>query len=673
MRIKVAIPTGMYPFLDWKAPEGMVLIVGDWVLVPFGKKELWGVVLSVDPLLSEVSDEKFELKPVLGKLKDSPISKMDLEFWSWISDYYLASLNQVLSSALPQKWVDYFQNNQREAEAANEIFLERFSKVSHPLTIEQTKILQEWRLDPQGRFLLHGVTGSGKTRVFLEMSSQVISQGKKVMWLIPEIALTHQVVSIVEGEFERVVVLHSGLSAKQLKESWSRILRKDYDLILGTRRSILIPITELGLIILDEEHDSSYKQSNLAPRYHAKDLALWRGGQLGAGVVLGSATPSMESYYLAMQGKLKLLELKNRVHEGALPTTIQVDMANQHKLQGKLNLSWVLREKLIEAKERDEQAILFCARRGYQRVQLCSSCGESVKCEFCSVSLVYHKSKKRLKCHYCGFNCSSETTCNSCGSKDWIHEGAGIQKVEEEIKKWLPNHKVLRLDRDVTSKKGALAKTLTSFREGKADILLGTQMVVKGHDFSKVNLVGVIVGDSSLQSTDFRANERFFQTITQVSGRAGRASGGGEVLLQSFEKSSPIVELAMKQDYVGFAKEELKDREALFYPPFSRAIVLELNGLDIKLLYKELNAIKSEMIKVLNITVDTYKDIRVMGPTDAPIARMGGWWRVRLLFIVSRASTGLLKKGLMESEKVRALLKGGNIKVNFDVDPLFDN
>jgi primosomal protein N' (replication factor Y) (superfamily II helicase) len=673
MRIKIAIPTGMYPFLDWKASKDMKLSVGDWVLVPFGKKELWGVVLKVEALLKVQIKEKFELKSVLKKLDKPPISSLDLAFWVWIADYYLASLNQVLASALPQKWVDFYQNSSAGFDDKNKILLKNISDIDKPLTLGQTKILQDWKADVFGRYLLHGVTGSGKTRVFLEMAAHVILQQKKVMWLIPEIALTYQVIAIVEAEFNKVVVLHSGLSVKQTKESWAKILKKDYDVILGTRRAVLVPIENLGLIIFDEEHDSSYKQSNLAPKYHAKDLALWRSGQLGAGVVLGSATPSLESYYLANQGKLKLLELKERVHKGDLPTTFRIDMAEQHRLQGKLSLSWVLREKLIEVKKRGEQAILFCARRGYQKVQLCSGCGEAVKCDFCSVSLVYHKTKKRLKCHYCGFNCSSETTCKTCNSKDWIHEGSGIQKVEEELKKWLPNHRVLRLDRDITSKKGALAKTLTSFREGEADILLGTQMVVKGHDFAKVNLVGVIVGDSSLQSTDFRVNERFFQTITQVSGRAGRLSGGGEVYLQSFEKSSPIVELAMRQDYLGFVKKEFKDREALFYPPYSRAIVLELNGLEIKVLYQELNYIKTDLINALNITTEMFKEIRVLGPTDAPIARMGGWWRVRLLFIVSRGSAGALKKELMNSTRVQHLISGGNIKVNFDVDPLFEH
>lgn len=673
MRIKIAIPSGMYLFLDWKASKDMKLNYGDWVLVPFGKKKLWGVVLKVEPIFESQNTENFELKSVIQKLNKPPISHLDLAFWVWIADYYLASLNQVLGSALPQKWVEFYQNSNISLEDENEILLKNISAVDKPLTLEQTKILQDWRVDVSGRFLLHGVTGSGKTRVFLEMAAQVILQQKKVMWLIPEIALTHQVISIVEAEFNRVVVLHSGLSAKHLKNSWSKILKKDYDIILGTRRAVLVPIENLGLIILDEEHDSSYKQSNLAPKYHAKDLALWRGEQLNAGVVLGSATPSLESYYLAIQGKLKLIELKKRVHVGELPRIFQIDMAEQHRLQGKLSLSWVLREKLIDVKKRGEQAILFCSRRGYQRVQLCSGCGEAVKCDFCSVSLVYHKTKKRLKCHYCGFSCSSQTTCKTCNSTDWIHEGSGIQKVEEELKKWLPNHRVLRLDRDISSKKDVLAKTLNSFREGEADILLGTQMVVKGHDFAKVNLVGIIVGDCSLQSTDFRANERFFQTITQVSGRAGRLSGGGEVFLQSFEKSSPIIELAMNQDYLGFVKKEFKDREILFYPPYSRTIVLELNGLEIKVLYQELNDIKTDLINALNITTEKFKEIRVLGPTDAPIARMGGWWRVRLLFIVSRGFAGALKNELINSTRVQNLLSGGSIKVNFDVDSLFEN
>ncbi|MCL2282782.1 MAG: primosomal protein N' [Fibromonadales bacterium] len=464
------------------------------------------------------------------------------------------------------------------------------------LTDEQQNALEQLQSMLQGDgfrgALLHGVTGSGKTQVYLELSKKALDLGMKILILVPEINLTPQTRKRFEDFLKcEIPILHSGLGAKEKRETWKKLLDCNIcrdamhcvstyavtPILMGTRSAILTPF-EPQLIIIDEEHDSSYKQQDPAPRYNVREMAFHIAHKYGALVVLGSATPSMESYENAKKENLKLIELKKRPGGLPLPKVIIADMKEERKKQDKdLMLSPTLRDALAKTLLEGNQAIILLNRRGYSTTRICEECGNTLQCTDCNVVLVYHKQYNKLMCHYCGKLFPSDTHCQ-CGSDKFVFLGSGIEKAEEEIMEWLPSAKILRLDADTTSGIGATEKLLQKFRSKECNILLGTQMVAKGHDFPDVSLVGVLCADIGSAIPDFRAGERYFQLLTQVAGRAGRFLENSQVIIQTFCPENPIMQFAIKHDYLGFSKCELAERQEAFYPPFCKMIQIRLQG-----------------------------------------------------------------------------------------------
>ena len=466
--------------------------------------------------------------------------------------------------------------------------------------------------------LLHGVTGSGKTRVYQELAREALKQNKKVLILVPEIGLTPQTRKRFEDFLQvPIVVLHSALSAPQKREGFLSILRGDAQVVLGTRSAILAPF-DFDLVILDEEHDSSFKQQDPAPRYHTREMAFHLAYKYGALVVLGSATPCLETFYNAQAKNLKTVTLKERATQAPLPKVQIVDMGKMRQQKGIL-LSPALREALTDCMERGDQAIILMNRRGFSKMRVCTECGETLYCKHCHIPLVYHKQYRSLMCHYCAALYPVNTPCSACGAETYEFVGGAIEMLEEEIAEWIPNAKVIRMDRDTTQNVGASEKILDAFRNREYNILLGTQMVAKGHDFPGVQLVGVVGADSGLGIPDFRSTERLFQLLSQTAGRAGRAGGEGLVLIQTLKPSEPVMQFAVNHDFNGFATKEMEDRRAAFYPPFCKLVEISCGSRDEDLL--------RHTVERLEALLRANKNLMVLGPVDAfvPIVQNVHW------------------------------------------------
>jgi primosomal protein N' (replication factor Y) len=477
-----------------------------------------------------------------------------------------------------------------------------------------------------GTFLLHGVTGSGKTLVYLHLARKALALGRRVLVLLPEIALTPQALARFRAFLGRpVLALHSNLSAAERRELWRAVFAREADVIVGARSAALCPIDGLGLIVVDEEHDGSYKQSDASPRYNARDLALWRGRREGCPVVLGSATPAVESYHAARAGKYRLLEMKARATGSAKPKVRIVDMREQHDLQGGQPLSIPLREAVQKAIGSGGQAILFLNRRGYAHRRLCRDCGRPRECPHCITPLVYHKGRAALICHYCGHQVPAAAPCLACGGDDWLDVGRGIEKVEEWLDGIFPGAGIARLDRDTASAIGGAERILEGFKRGEQKLLLGTQMVAKGHDFPKVNVVGVLDADAGLGISDFRAQERSFQLITQVAGRAGR-HGDGEVFLQTYRPDNPLLAYALDEDYAAFFASEIERRRELEYPPYRRLLLIEISGTDESLVDEHMRAFAAAFRPFAQ-----QADIIVLGPAFAALKKLKDHFRAHLV------------------------------------------
>ena len=450
--------------------------------------------------------------------------------------------------------------------------------------------------------------------------------------MVPEIALTPQTVGIFCRRYgERVAVIHSSLSQGERLDAWRRIHRGDVDLVIGTRSAVFAPLSNLGLIVIDEEHEHTYK-SESDPKYHARDIAAYRCGRHGALMLLASATPSLESFYKAKSGKYTLVPLRERYGGLKLPDAIIVDMREEIRLGNTTPISERLMSSLSETAERGEQAILFLNRRGYNSQISCKNCGEVISCPRCSVSLTYHTSRDggKLLCHLCGYTAPTPRCCPSCSSDNISFLGFGTQKVEGEIQKFLPDMTVMRMDADTTSGKMAYDKMLEDFRACRADILLGTQMVAKGHDFPKVTLVGAVLADSSLFVSDFRASERTFSLLTQVIGRAGRAKDGGVAIIQTYSPKNEIIRLACRQDYESFYDGEIAIRRELSYPPFCDMVSLTVTSSDERSLFDGAKRLSDSMISKLK---GEYAGLpfTVFGPFEAQVYKLNEKYRMKMV------------------------------------------
>ncbi len=509
-------------------------------------------------------------------------------------------------------------------------------------------------------FLLFGVTGSGKTLVYIRAIEDALKKGRRAMLLVPEIALTHRMAAYLLEHFKgRVAVLHSALSDGERSDEWRRILEGKVDVVVGARSALFSPIKNLGLIIVDEEHDSSYSQDE-GIRYNARDAALMLANMLGITIVLGTATPALETFHNVKLGRIALLKMEERVGGATMPEVELLDMRR--------NKGVVISERLASLMEitisDGGQVLLFLNRRGYSSFIICRSCGEAVKCVNCDLTLTMHKRAGRLKCHYCDFELSIPDECSECGALDMVDPGIGTEKVEEEVRVLLPKARVARLDRDSTRKKGTLAKVIEAVEVGDVDVLIGTQMVTKGHHFPSMRLVGVISGDTSLNMPDFRSSERTFQLIAQASGRAGR-SGSAEaaksrVVVQTFNPEHFCLTRAAKYDYEGFFDEEMAIRKEVGYPPVIRLASIRIESINDNLAFRAAEALR----KV--VPTDT-KGLSVLGPAPALVARLRGKYRYQIL--VKATDVKVLHRTLFT---LRHFFNGGNftkVSMRIDVDP----
>ncbi len=500
------------------------------------------------------------------------------------------------------------------------------------LTEEQREalesILEALDNNTQGAFLLNGVTGSGKTEVYLRSIAHVLNAGHGAIVLVPEIALTPQ----LEGRFrerfgDEVVVLHSAIADGERRKRWLRLRKGEARIALGARSALWAPVQKLGMIVVDEEHDPSFKQGSDV-RYNGRDLALTRARQAGCAVVLGSATPSLESVHLAAVGRLEELCLYERVGSRPMPTIEIVDLGDERReRKGSIHLlSRPLDDKLREVLEQKHQAIIFLNRRGFNTVVFCEDCGEARQCNHCDTSLTFHRAGRLMICHYCGHQEPLDVSCTKCGSRSMLPFGAGTQRVADEIQQAMPDARVLRLDRDSTSRVGSLDEVLQKFRNGEADIMVGTQMVAKGHDFPNVTLVGIILADASLAFPDFRAAERTFQLLTQVAGRAGRAEHPGHVIIQTFQPDHYTLQCAYSHDAEGFSQIEMASRDTASYPPFARIGLIRIESLS----EQTAERTAQDIGQIAKSAIEIY-GVRVRGPVPAPLARLRDRYRFMVL------------------------------------------
>jgi primosomal protein N' (replication factor Y) len=534
-----------------------------------------------------------------------------------------------------------------------------------------------------GTFLLHGVTGSGKTQVYIECIRQALAHGRSAIVLVPEISLTPQTVRRFRSHFgDLVAVVHSRMSTDERREVWQLAQRGERSVVIGPRSAVFAPVRNPGLIVVDEEHEASYKQFDASPRYHARDVAVVRGMMESAVVLLGSATPSIESYQNARSGKYTLLELPRRIDDVPMPVITVVDLAAERKREyaaakealpreGRAKLkefkqssvSTLLREKITERLQRQEGIILLQNRRGFAPFVECPECGYSERCENCNVTLTYHLTQKHLRCHYCGLVRSPYLLCPQCGGSQMALQGVGTQRVEEDLKKLFPEARVARMDLDTTSRKGAHGKILRAFGSREVDILLGTQMVAKGLDFPHVTLVGVISADTQMLLPDFRSSERTFQLLTQVSGRAGRSDLLGEVVIQTRQPDHYALVHVLDHNYQSFFEEEVEQRRELMYPPFSRLVLVEAKGTDEPSVRKASERFAALLKKEATI---------VLGPAPAVISKIRMEYRWHLVIKIDKTSDPGgqgLRSILHRVREAYGATPVSGVRVTVDVDP----
>lgn len=515
------------------------------------------------------------------------------------------------------------------------------------------------------KFLLRGVTGSGKTEVFLQTIERVLEKGKNAIMLVPEISLTPQMVQRFVGRFgNRVAVMHSALSAGERFDQWNKIKNGEVRVVVGARSAIFAPMENIGIIILDEEHENSYK-SETTPRYHAIEVAEKLASSENAVLLLASATPSVKEYYLAKTGEYTLLEMTKRYNDSKMPKVTIVDMRGElFNNKNKSPLSLKLQSEIQKNLERCEKTILFLNRRGYSTFVSCRECGEVINCPDCSIAMTYHKKRDILTCHYCGYAVKNVKTCPSCGSQYVRYFGTGTQKIEEELKNLFPTAGVLRMDTDTTSKKGGHEKILEEFQKDGNDILLGTQMVTKGLDFHDVTLVGVLAADTALAVDDFRANERSFSLFTQVCGRAGRGDIMGRAIIQTYQPFNATITYAKSHNYTDFYENEILQRKRLNYPPFCDIIYLMATGEDETLVKSQMEEIADRIKEYERSQNDIFS---IIGPAAAPIEKIGGNYRYRILLKckLTQSLHKLLREVYEEHEK-----KNRDVYLTIDENPI---
>ena len=792
--VDVIVPLSVNDTYQYAIEKSKKIQVGQRVVVQFGiKKQYTAIVVNV----TNQKNKKFKIKNVISVLDKEPIiTDKQIEFWKWISDYYLANIGDVMNAALPnslkiasetklsinnsyssklndreeeifnfirkkpnisikqlkdnltfknyfsllnqmiskeiiniheyignkysekliskvilnnvdnnlissltekqKKLLDFLNSNQEESVLVDLIHKSNMSR-SIFKSLEKKKVIKvkkvsisrisnfskklipthELSFDQKVAFdkinenfkeknvcLLHGVTSSGKTEIYIKLIEKELKAGKQVLYLLPEIALTIQIVRRLQNHFgDKVGVFHSNLNNSERVEVWNSIKNR-FSILLGVRSSIFLPFTNLGLIIIDEEHDSSYKQQQPSPRYHARDSAIFLSSLHNSKVLLGSATPAIESYYNAKQGKFGFVELLKRYSDIKLPKIEPVDLKKGFL---KKQMNGFFSKKLIDQisiqLKQKKQVILFQNKRGYSKVLSCDSCGQVVCCKYCSVSLTYHKSFNQLKCHYCGYVDTLDSSCKYCSSNSFTKKGFGTEQVVESLQEIFPDNNIVRMDHDTTRRKNAYEEIILDFQQQKIDILVGTQMIAKGFDFEKVSLVGIIDADSMLNYPDFRSHERAFQLLSQVSGRAGRKEKQGAVILQTYNPEHEIINFVKQHSYSKFYKLQISERKSFNYPPFSRLLFVKIRHTD----HQVLDSVTEKFSSFLR---KSFKD-RVLGPEYPLVSKVKNYYIKSIMLKIEADKSFSEAKSiisfLLKHMKSNKML--GGCVVHLDVDP----
>ncbi|MDR1563116.1 MAG: primosomal protein N' [Dysgonamonadaceae bacterium] len=667
MFAEVIIPVPLADCYTYSVPADMENSVSAGVLVrvPFGKtKEFTGIVAKV---MDNPPNFDGEIKPVMAVESNGPVAlEIQMDLWRWIAEYYLTSVGTVFQAAFPA-----VLKEKRKKAAANR------KQANKVCAIKDLNVLNEFQSkaysDIRNLFLekdvclLNGVTASGKTEIYCHLIENSLSENRQALLLMPEIALTSQIMSRLKGFFgERLVVYHSRVSERERADLWKRMVDSGEPLVvLGVRSSVFLPFRNLGLVIVDEEHEPSYKQQEPAPRYNAKNVAIILARLHRAKVLFGSATPSLDSYYNAQCGKFGYAVLDKRFESTEQPDIIPVNVKElRRKKLMKSIFSPILIEKMNVALEKGGQILLFQNRRGFSPAVTCKVCDWTPRCKFCDISLSYHKHLSRLSCHYCGRVFKMPDKCPDCGNNDLQYSGFGTEKVEEEIRKLFPDASVDRMDSDTAKNKRSTEEIIARFENGETQILIGTQMISKGLDFAGVSLAGILNADSLMNQPDFRAYERTFQLIEQVAGRTGRRKVRGEIVLQSSRPDDPLIQAAISHNYYAMAEMQFEERKMFRYPPFYRIIRIDLK-------HRNESTVKDAANLLADILRRKLGD-RVTGPDKPPTGKIRNYFIRRMLLKIENSAPVAPVRGIIIAAHAELVknITFRYVSVIFDVDPV---
>ena len=591
---------------------------------------------------SAINDYKIKHKTAKKQIEVIDLLKIEKQLKSSISPSIVKALKEENIIKISKEQIYRINKEKKEEELIN-------------LSLEQEQALNSIDLTKQETYLLHGVTGSGKTEVYMQLINRVIKNGKNAIMLVPEISLTTQIINKFYDRFGRdVAIFHSALSDGEKYDEYLKIYRGEVHIVIGTRSAIFTPLDNLGIIIIDEEHSDTYKQDS-NPRYHALDMALFRAKYHDIPLVLGSATPSLETMARALKGVYKYIEMKHRIGNSILPIVSIVDMSLELKKRNMI-FSSLLKEKIKDRLEKQEQIILLLNRRGYSTVVTCKNCGYTYECPYCDITLTYHKTSNNLRCHYCGYTVIKSDNCPECHEKALDDRGLGTEKLEQEITKEFPSARIIRMDADTTRNKGSHEDIINKFKNHEYDILLGTQMISKGLDFPLVTLVGIINADTTLNMPDFRSAERTFSLLSQVSGRAGRSSLVGEVILQTFNPENYTLGCVKDNDYKKFYNYEMTNRHKLNYPPYYYITSIKIASKEYELASEEILKVKRYLDNHLS------KDTIILGPSTAAVFKMNNIYRFQIIIKYKK------DENLMASLKKLDEIYMSNNKVNIEID-----
>ena len=662
--VDVILPVPLPGLFTYALPDDLKSQVqaGCRIVVPFGtKKSVVGLVVRMHH--QPPTDPKVVVKQVMEVMDEQPIVvKEQLELWQWISDYYLCSIGEVFKAALPAKL------KKKRRSTPNPSLMDESGSLPS-LSPAQSSALKEitaqWQQHPV--CLLHGVTSSGKTEIYIHLIAEAIARGEQVLYLLPEIVLTSQLTDRLRAVFgDRLGVYHSKFSDAQRADVWHRQLSEQpYSIIVGVRSSIFLPFQRLGLVIVDEEHEVNFKQQDPAPRYHARNVAILMASRAHARTLLGTATPSLESYYNARLGKYGLVRLTERYGQVQLP---EVEIVDVKELRRKRLMQGPFSPQLLEAMQAalnaGEQIILFQNRRGFAPQVQCHICGWVPRCPHCDVPLTLHKRTGRMTCHYCGFTSEIPQQCPACENPDLRGRGFGTERIEDDLKRLFPEARVVRMDLDTTRTRAAYEQIIDDFAHGQTDILVGTQMVTKGLDFEHVSVVGILSADTMLNQPDFRAYERSFQMLAQVAGRAGRRQQRGRVYLQTMSAQLPLIRQVVENDYAALYQEQMVERREFSYPPFIRLVIVY---------FKHRHATTVDnLARDASLRLRKAFGTRVLGPDEPPVARIQSLFIRRILLkLENTIPLAKARQILMQTRSdLLAERAYGSAHIYFDVDPL---